>query len=126
MVSIGLNTRRRDSGALMTEVVVAMAILTIAMMPLAYTFSSEQKVLKNAYQRGVAMELVDGEMEILMAGEWRGFKEGTQPYEFQGASATNLPPGKATLTITGKHLRLEWRPAKQRTGGAVAREADVK
>jgi len=117
---------RREAGALTTEVVVAMAILTIAMMPLAYTFSSAQKVLKNSYQRAVAMELVDGEMEILMAGEWRCFKEGTQAYEFHGDSVTNLPPGKATLRIAGRHLRLEWLPEKQRTGGAVVREADVK
>jgi hypothetical protein len=126
MVGACLKHSRGEAGALMTELVVGMAILTIAMMPLAYTFSLEQKVVKNSYQRAVAMELVDGEMEILMAGEWRGFKQGTQPYEFHGESATNLPPGRATLTITGKHLRLEWLPEKQRTDGDVLREADVK
>lgn len=126
MVTIRLKHSRSEAGALMTEIIMAMAILTIAMMPLAYTFSSEQKLAKSAYQRAVAMELVDGEMEILLAGGWRGFKDGAQPYEFHGAAATNLPPGQATLTITGKHLRLEWLPDKQRAEGRVLREAEVK
>lgn len=110
----------------MLELTVAMAILTIAMLPLAFSFQQEEKLLRSSYQRAVAMELVDGEMEILLAGEWRSFQQGTQDYLFRGASVTNLPPGKATLTITGKHVRLDWLPAKKTSGGEVVREADVK
>jgi hypothetical protein len=35
----------------------------------------------------------------------------------------NLPRGAATLTITGNHLRLEWRPEDGRQGKAIVREA---
>lgn len=113
-----------ESGALATELIVAMAILIIAIVPLAYTYPQEEKLLRASYQRAVAMEIVDGEMEILQAGEWRAFKEGSQPYTFHAQSATNLPPGRAELTISGKHLRLDWKPEKK--SFEIVREADVK
>lgn len=117
---------RWESGALTAELVVAMAILVLAMLPLGYSFVQEEKLLRGSYQRAVAMELVDGEMEVLLAGEWHAFKEGAQPYSFHAASATNLPSGKSVLTITGKHLRLDWLPEKKTSGGEVVREADAK
>lgn len=126
VTQLSISRRRFERGALMTEMVVAMAILIVAIIPLAFIYPQEQKLLRGAYQHAVAMEIVDGEMEILLGGEWRGFKEGTQPYSFDERSATNLPAGKAELTITGKHLRLEWLPAQKNRGGAIVREADVK
>jgi len=121
-----VRTSPKERGALTTELIVAMGMLMIAMMPLAFSFPQEQRQVRSFYQRAVAMELIDGEMEILMAGEWRAFKEGTQPYPLQGESARNLPPGKAQLTITGRHVRLEWMPEKKASGGRVVREADAK
>jgi hypothetical protein len=120
------DNRKSQSGALATELVVAMAILVLAVIPLAFTYPQEEKLLRSSYQRAVAMELVDSEMEILLAGEWHSFKEGAQPYTFHAQSATNLPPGRVELTVTGKHLRLDWLPAKKSSGGEVVREADVK
>ncbi|HWF19223.1 MAG TPA: hypothetical protein VG754_08145 [Verrucomicrobiae bacterium] len=117
---------KTESGSLVTELVVAMAVLVLAIIPLAFTYPQEEKLLRSSYQRAVAMEIVDGEMEILLAGEWRSFKEGAQPYTFRAQSATNLPPGRAELTVAGKHLRLDWQPAKKASGGEVVREADVK
>jgi hypothetical protein len=109
-------------GALTTELVVAMAILVLAGMPLALSFAQEGKVLRQSYQKAAAMELIDGEMEILLAGEWRAFKEGSQAYELHGDSARNLSPGKAVLTIKAKHVRLEWLPEKGELASAVMRE----
>ncbi len=111
---------------LLTEAVVAMAIIAVAMLPLAYSISQEQKLLRAGYHRAVAMEIVDGEMEVLMAGEWRSFKEGAQDYIPHGLALTNLPPGKFQLTITGRHLRLEWSAAGKHQGGKVVREVTVK
>ena len=109
-----------------TELVVAMAILVLAVIPLAFTYPQEEKLLRSSYQRAVAMEIVDGEMEILLAGEWQSYKQGAQPYAFHAQSATNLPAGRAELTVTGKHLRLDWLPKQRVSGGEVIREADVK
>ena len=115
--------RIRERGALQADLLVAMAILAVAMLPLSAGFFAEQKVLRSHYWRAVAMEIVDGEMEILVAGEWRARPEGTQPYLVKADAAKNLPPGKFTLTRTGKTLRLEWAPEKGGSGGAVVREA---
>ncbi|MSU60157.1 MAG: hypothetical protein EXS35_18630 [Pedosphaera sp.] len=121
-----LRSRARERGALMAEMVVAMALLIFALMPLAYSFTKEQRYLRSCYQRAVAMEFVDGEMEVLLAGEWRAFKDGVQPYQPHGLALTNLPPGKFELTVAGPKLRLEWSPAVKDHGGAVVREAAVK
>ncbi len=112
-----------ERGALLMELIVAMAIIVTTMLPLAYAVAREHQLLRACYNRAVAMEIVDGEMEVLVAGEWRAFKEGTQPYPVRDLAATNLPPGQFQLTIAGPRLRLEWRPAPKDRGGIVAREA---
>ena len=111
---------------MMAEMVMAMAILVIAMLPLAFSVNSDARLFRATYQRAVAMEIVDGEMEILAAGAWRDFPEGPQPYTVHANAAANLPPGQFQLTRTGHHLRLEWRPRKKQGIGPVVREVTVK
>lgn len=122
--------RNRDrllqSGALMTDLIVGLGILVIALMPLAYSLAQEHKVVRASYHKAAAMEIIDGEMEILLAGEWREFKEGSQPYSLPPETAKNLPPGKATLTVTGKRIRLEWQPEQKYSGGKILREGVIK
>ena len=118
--------RARERGALMTEMVVAMALLLFTLMPLAYSLAKEQRYLRACYQRAVAMEFVDGELEVLLAGDWRAFKDGVQPYQPRGWALTNLPPGKFELTVAGSTLRLEWLPDVKDHGGKVVREATAK
>lgn len=114
-----------ELAALTTELLVAMAILVIALFPLAYSFGHEQKFLRACYNRSVAMEIVDGEMEILLAGEWRSYKEGTQEYTPHSSAVSNLPKRTLQLTITGKHIKLEWLPPGRDMGGRVIREANL-
>jgi len=116
----------KQRGFMMTEMVMAMAILFIAMLPLAYSAKSDARLFRATYQRAVAMEIVDGEMEILAAGAWRNFPEGTHPYAVQTRAAANLPAGQFQLTRTGQHLRLEWSSAKKHGIGPVVREVTVK
>ena len=111
---------------LSTDLIVAMAILVLAIMPLAMSFAQEGKLMRQSYQKAVAMELIDGEMEILMAGEWRNFHEGSTPYELHGGSARNLPPGRTVLTISGKKVRLEWLPEQGNAATKVVREGVAK
>ncbi|MGA2801733.1 MAG: hypothetical protein ABSE97_05105 [Verrucomicrobiota bacterium] len=118
--------RLRERGMLMAELAVAMAIILVAVLPLAFSIGREQKLLRAYYNKAVAMEIVDGEMEVLVAGEWRAFQEGTQLYSVSAEAAKNLPPGAFKLTITGKHLRLEWLPQKKYQGGKIVREVTVK
>jgi len=110
-------------GSLTIELMVALGILTATVIPLAYSFVQEQRVCRAYYWRAVAMEIVDGEMEILAAGAWHDFKEGAHPYAVTAEAAKNLPPGKFVLGVRGQHLRLEWRPDSPRNGATVVREA---
>jgi hypothetical protein len=103
-----------------------MAMLVLAIFPLAYTVNSEARLFRATYQRALAMEIVDGEMEILAAGEWRAFPEGTLAYPVQTRAAANLPDGQFQLTRTGQHLRLQWSPAEKSGVGTVVREVTLK
>jgi len=110
----------------MTELVVAMAILFIAVFPLSYAVLHDRKLSRASYFRAVAMEIVDGETELLAAGAWRAFEEGAHPYRIEAESARNLPPGTFRLTREGRHLRLEWRPKQRGHGGPVVREVTLR
>ncbi len=101
--------KAKELAALTTDLVIALGILASTMIPLSYSFLREQKLLRLSYQRAIAMEIVDGEMEILRAGEWKSFSEGAQAYPTQADAKTNLPSGKLTLTKHGERLRLEWK-----------------
>ncbi len=117
--------RPRARGFLTTELVMAMAILVLAMIPLSYAVLHERKLGRALYYRAVAMEIVDGEMEVLRAGNWRRFAEGSHPYATRAESARNLPPGKFVLTREAKRLRLEWMPDKRGKGAPMAREVTL-
>ncbi len=110
----------------MTDLVIGMAILTLAIMPLTYSFVRERQMLRTEYFRSVAVEIVDGEMEILAAGAWQDFPDGQQVYTVHAKAAAHLPPGHFQLTKTGKHLRLEWQSDKRQGIGPVVREITLK
>lgn len=117
--------RNRAGGWLMTEIVIAMGVLAIAMIPLAFSFTREERLARSLYYKAVAMELVDGEMEMLKAGEWKSYPEGVHPYTMRGASLTNLPKGAFVLVRGKDRVRLEWTPAANGKGGSVAREVAI-
>jgi hypothetical protein len=112
----------RASGWMVLECVVALGILITVMIPISFSFLAEHRACRASYYRAVAMELVDGEMEILRAGEWRQFPRGSQPYSVNGAAAKNLPPGRFLLTVEEHLIRLEWQAAGKDQGGKVTRE----
>jgi len=120
------NRFRSGRGHLMIELLVALAIITGALLPIAYSFASEKRLARSSYQRAVAMEIVDGELEALAAGQWRAFSAGTHDYSVRAGALTNLPPGKFLLTIAPGKVRLEWLPGVKDHGGPVAREAVIK
>ena len=125
VISKKLSHARRQTAALITEAIVAMGILAAVMIPVSYSFLKDQAMCRTYYRHAVAMEIVDGEIEILRAGEWRQFKQGSQPYEVHAESATNLPPGCFVLTLADRQVRLEWIPEQKGQGGKVVREGMV-
>lgn len=119
-------SRRRQAAVLMTDLVVAIGFLCLAVLPLALSFAQERRALLANYQRAVAVEIVDGEMELLVAGEWRRYSDGVHQLTPPANAVTNLPPGHLQLTVAHKHLVLEWRPDEAAQGGVVRREITLK
>lgn len=128
MVTVKLNraSQGAQGGFLLLELFVALGIIAAVLLPLTYGQWFETGAVRTAYQRAVAMEIVDGELEVLAAGEWRQFGPGEHEYRLRAAAATNLPPGQCRLSIQAQHLRLEWKPTGSRHGRAVVRETDVR
>ena len=121
-----LPPRSRTRGFLEVDMMVGLAILTLAVLPLGYAFARERHVLKIEYCRSVADEITDGEMEILAAGAAKSLPDGSQAYSVHANAASQLPPGHFQLTKTGNRLRLEWTPDKPRGVGPVIRETTLK
>ena len=118
--------RQRMRGFMEVDLLVGLAILTIAVVPLGFAFARERQVLRMEYQRSVINEIVDGEMEILAAGAAKNLPDGAQVYSFSSRAAGNLPPGHFQLTKTGSHLQLEWMPDEKSGISAVVRETTLK
>ena len=117
--------RLRKRGALMAELLVAISLLSVALLPIAYSMRSERDVARAYYEKAIALEIVDGEMETLVAGSWRQFTPGSHDYAVRANAATNLPDGKVTLTVRTNSIRLEWQPADLHHGGSVVREVTI-
>jgi hypothetical protein len=118
-----VNPKNAERGSMTIELMMALTIVVTILLPLGFSFVDEQHALRVYYWRAVAMETVDGEIEVLAAGEWRAYPEGSHPYTVHAESAKFLPNGQYTLTVHGPNLRLEWRPDKMRYGAPVVREA---
>ena len=72
MVTNDKRTTRRTiarGGFAVVDLMIAAAILTIAVLPLAYSFHRERQLARAYYVQAVAMEIVDGEMEALAADD---------------------------------------------------------
>ena len=117
---------KRQRGALATEAVIALGILVVVMIPLSFGFRQEAKLFRAYYYKAAALENIDGEMEVLVAGEWRAFQTGRQNFTTRAASATNLPPGAFFLTLADGRAKLEWIPQGRNAGGTVVREVKLK
>jgi len=119
------NSRKLQHGLLEIDLAIALVILMTAMMPLGFLFGRERDALRADYCRAVANEIVDGEMEILVAGDWKNYSDGAQTYIVHSRAAANLPMGHFELTKTGKHLRLEWTSDKRQGIGTLIRETTI-
>ena len=113
-------------GIVLIELLVAMVIFSMASVALTSTFVYEQKLLLQQYYRAIAMEIVDGEMELLVAGEWQSYIEGRHIYHTTAKAFSNLPPGQLMLTIVNKKITLEWLTDSGTLGPYVIREAEIR
>jgi hypothetical protein len=112
-------------GFLMIDLIVGLAILTLAVVPLGYSFARERQALRNEYRRSVLTEIVDGEMEILAAGAAKNLPDGVQNYPVSARVLEKMPAGHFQLTKTGSRLRLEWLPDEKSGVSTIVRETKL-
>ena len=91
-------------------------------LPLGFGFLHSQRLMRQTYQRAVVIELTDGELEVLAAGEWQSYPAGVQDYVMRGGAVLNVPPGRWMLTRNERVCRLEWLPANPQLYAPFARE----
>ncbi|MHB1306426.1 MAG: cupin domain-containing protein [Limisphaerales bacterium] len=116
---------RPHRGTILIEMVFALGVLAAVIIPVSLSFRSEIQLVRASCHQAVAMEIVDGEMEVLVAGEWQAFETGTHRFEPRAESAAILPPGRFWLTLGDGRLRLEWKPEGRHQGGMVSREVRI-
>jgi hypothetical protein len=122
MVVQDYRTHRRARGFLSVDLVIAMAIFLIGFFSLAYVSNREMRLARAYYYDAVAMSLVDGELEVLAAGEWRTLTDGMREFEIKAPAFESLPAGKMQVTRTPELVRLEWIPAGKGNGRRIVRE----
>lgn len=112
-------------GALTTELIVAMAIFVIALLPMAHLLLREHRIARLQFNRAVAGEILDGELEILLAGEWKTLQPGTQELVVHAQAVRSLPPGRFEVSFAHPRLQLTWTADKPRLGGHASRGATL-
>ena len=117
--------RKFQRGFLQIDLIVGLAILSIAILPLGYSFQRERKALQVECYRSVINELVDGEMEILAAGAAKNLPDGSQTLAVQSRAAEKLPAGHFQLTKSQNHLHLEWQADEKCGIRPVVRETTL-
>jgi hypothetical protein len=89
------------------DLVVAMAIFLVGFFSLAYASTREMRLARSYYFDAVAMSLVDGELEVIAAGDWRSLADGVRDYTVEASAFKSLPDGKMQVTRTPELVRLE-------------------
>lgn len=117
MKKIMKNNHYRKFGFLLHELLVALAIIALVMIPLASYFFEEGKLFNALYFRSVAEQILDGEREVLMAGEWKKYPVGKYSLSIKNKAFEQLPEKDIYLTVSdvGDNKRkfvLSWTPAK--------------
>jgi len=121
-----LPTNRRIQGHLQMDLLTAIGLVVLAVLPLGFGFVHHRKLVRDATTRAIVLELLDGEMEVLVAGEHRAATNTLQNWPLRGAAVLNLPQGACTLsrshpTPAAIELMLEWKAERPGTIQSVRR-----
>jgi hypothetical protein len=109
-------------GYVMVDLVVAMALIGMLVVPSVISLGREGVLARKCYQRAVADAVVDGEFEVLQAGGWKRYGPGRQAHVTRAEAVASLPKGGFWLTLGEGRLRLEWIPERDGAVGTVVRE----
>lgn len=116
------STNSSRSGGLLPDLAVALLLLTVALLPLAYSFASQRRLLQAEMDRAAVVQLVDGELELLLAGPWKKLPEGSSPVTLRTNGMARVVSGDCVVSKRGRALKIEWTPAPHSGVGRVVRE----
>ena len=111
---------------LQLDVAVAITVLALVFIPLSISSSGDLDLARRHYFEAVALQLIDGEMDVLLAGEHRKYTTGEHRITPVGEAVQNLPEGKFVLTVHDQKLTLAWVPTKRAKWGRVERVVELK
>jgi len=108
------------------DVAVAIAILLIVFIPFSVSSIGDLDLARRHYFEAVARQLIDGEMDLLLAGERRKYTPGEHRITPVGRAVKNLPEGEFVLTVLHRKLTLAWVPTKSARWGRIERVVELK
>ena len=111
---------------LQLDVAVAITVLALVFIPLSVSSSGDLDLARRQYFEAVALQLIDGEMDVLLAGERRKYTPGEHQIKPVGEAVQNLPEGEFILTVHDQKLTLAWVPTKRVKWGRVERVVELK
>ena len=111
---------------LQLDVAIALSLLALVFIPLSVSSSGDLDLARRQYFEAVALQLIDGEMDVLLAGERRKYTLGEYGITPVGEAVQNLPEGKFVLTVQEQKLTLAWVPTKRAKWGRVERVVELK
>ncbi len=111
---------------LQLDVAVAITFLALVFIPLSISSSGDLDLARRHYFEAVALQLIDGEMDVLLAGERRKYTTGEHRITPVGEAVQNLPEGEFVLTVHDQKLTLAWVPTKRAKWGRVERVVELK
>ena len=124
---LGRTTRVAKCRAfLQLDVAVAITVLALVFIPLSISSSGDLDLARRHYFEAVALQLIDGEMDVLLAGERRKYTTGEHRITPVGEAVQNLPEGEFVLTVHDQKLTLAWVPTKRAKWGRVERVVELK
>ena len=111
---------------LQLDVAVAITVLALVFIPLSVSSSGDLDLARRQYFEAVALQLIDGEMDVLLAGERRKYTPGEHQIKPVGEAVQNLSEGEFVLTVHDQKLTLAWVPTKRAKWGRVERVVELK
>ena len=111
---------------LQLDVAVAITVLALVFIPLSVSSSGDLDLARRQHFEAVALQLIDGEMDVLLAGERRKYTPGEHQIKPVGEAVQNLPEGEFVLTVHDQKLTLAWVPTKRAKWGRVERVVELK
>ena len=116
----------RRRAFLQLDMAIALSLLALVFIPLSVSSSGGLDLARRHYFEAVALQLIDGEMDVLLAGERRKYTTGEHRIKPVGDAVQNLPEGKFVLTVQDEKLTMAWVPTKRAKWGRVERVVQLK